>query len=568
MLLLFLLILSLIIESVDIDYKAHFRNCARQCRVGKVTEPRLHSCSYASLAGKLGIMQSTDDTQPLTAGQGESRPHAVGMQRPKSARRGRRLLLAIILTTSCTLVFTLALFARAIAQIGEAQIGDVQVTIERDGVAQLVSTRLETVGELLSQLELDLPENAAVSHSASDNLVEGMVIRISPPREVTVIIDGDERQLQTPLKNPWDILTSAGIALDAEEDKIWVNGALADFAALPDWTVPAQQIRIRRAARLTVIDDGVESSVFANAETIGDALAEAGIKLHPTDQVTPALDTLPSAEMTVHIKRALPLKLHVDGVTIEARSNAANVGDALVALDAPLFGLDYVRPPAETAVSAGMTIEIVRVVEDIETESEAIDFTIKSQLDDSLNLDDVAVLQDGRAGTQENRYRVRYENGIEAARELIESVVVEAPMEKIIAYGSRIAQQIVDTPLGPRHYWRRLCVYATSYNPESNGGLQTATGATLAKGIVAAKPHIIPYHTQVFVPKYGLGVVRDTGAGPRSTPYWIDLGYSDHDWVTWGGYTWVYLLAPPPDEINYDLPPWAPVRNRAGGCSG
>jgi len=519
------------------------------------------------LMGKLGVMQSSDDTQPLTAGHGGSRAYTVGMQRPKPGARGRWLLLVFILVTSFTLVFTLVLFARAIAQIGIAEADGIQVSIDHDGGIQTVSTRLDTVGELLGQRELELPEDAALSHAAGDKLVDGMVIRIASPRDVTIETNGDARQIQTSLKNPWDILAGAGVAVDAA-DQIWVNGALADFDALPEWTVSALQIRIRRATRLTVIDDGVESTIVANADTIGDALAKAGITLYPTDDVRPARDTAPAPEMTIHIKRGLPLRLLVDGVTIEARTNAARVGDALVELDAPLFGLDYVMPPAETAVSAGMTIEIVRVVEAIETESAAIDFAVQSRLDDSLNLDDVAVVQDGRAGRQEISYRVRFENGAEVARDLIESVVVAAPIDKIVAYGSRIAQQIVDTPEGPRHYWRRLCVYATSYNPESNGGLQTSTGATLAKGIVAAKPHIIPYYTQVFVPNYGLGVVRDTGAGPRSTPYWIDLGYSDHDWITWGGYTWVYLLAPPPDEINYDLPPWAPVRNRAGGCSG
>ncbi len=519
------------------------------------------------LLGKLGVMQSADDTQPLTAGGQQSQPPAYGRQPPKMAGCGRRLLLTIILTTSCTLAFTLILFLRAIPRWSEAEVGGIQVSIDYDGATQTVKTRLGTVGELLSQLGLDLPANAALSHSASDPLVDDMVIRISLARDVTIITNGDEGQFQTPLQNPWDILVSAGISVDAT-DKVWVNGALANVDALPNWTVPAQHIRIRRAVRLTVVDDGLQSTLLTNADSIGDALYDAGIRLYLTDQVRPSLETAPSADMTVHIKRALPIKLLVDGVIIDARSNAARVGEALVELNAPLFGLDYVRPPAETAVSADMTIEIVRVTEDIVTESEAIDFAVATQLDDGLNLDDVAVLQEGRVGRQETRYRLRYENGVEVERELVETQVIEAPIDKIVAYGSRIAQQIVDTPAGPRHYWRRLCVYATSYNPKSNGGLQTSTGATLAKGIVAAKPHIIPYYTEVYVPQYGLGVVRDTGAGPRSTAYWIDLGYSDHDWITWGGYTWVYLLGPPPGEINYDLPPWAPVRNRAGGCSG
>ena len=474
----------------------------------------------------------------------------------------------IIVTTSCTLVFTVILFVRAISQAGETDIGGIQVSIEQAGATQTVSTTLATVGELLSDLGLDAPEYGGLSHAAGDLLVDGMMIRILPPRAVTIIINGDERNLRTPLENPWDILQSADINVD-ETDRIWINGALAKVEALPGWTVPAQHIRIRRAARIMIIDDGVESTIVTKAETIGDALFEAGYTLYLTDQVTPSLETAPADDMTIHIKRALPITLLVDGVTIEARTNAATVGDALIELNAPLFGLDYVQPSAETSVSENMTIEIVRVTEDIVTESAAIDFAVKSQLDDALDLDDVAVVQEGRAGKQETRYRVRYENGLEISRELIESLMIEAPVDKIIAYGSRIARQIVNTPAGPRHYWRRLCVYATSYKPESNGGnTRTSTGATLAKGIVAAKPHIIPYYTQVYVPDYGLGVVRDTGAGPQSTPYWIDLGYSDHDWITWGGYTWVYLLSPPPAEINYDLPPWAPVRNRPQGCSG
>lgn len=512
-------------------------------------------------------MQGKDDAQPMTVGGRQSQSPAYDRRPRRAVKRGRRLLLAIIFTTSCTLVFTLVLFVRAIPQ-WNSEAGGIQVSIDHDGARQTVSTRLKTVGELLDQRGLEAPEYGGLSHAPSDPLVDGMLVRILPPRPVTLVINGDEQQLQTPLENPRDILLSLGVTVDAT-DRIWVNGALANLDALPDWTVPARHIRIRRAARLTIIDDGVESTIVTNAETVGDALFQAGIALYIADQVTPEMETAPTNKMMIHIKRALPIKLLVDGVTIDARTNAALVGDALAELNAPLFGLDFTLPPPDTAVSENMTIEIVRVTEDILTESVAIDFAVTTRLDDDLDLDDVAVVQQGRAGRQETRFRVRHENGVEVSREQLESIIVEAPVDKIVAYGSRIAQQIVDTPAGPLHYWRRLCVYATSYKPESNdGNTRTSTGATLAKGIVAAKPHIIPYYTQVYVPDYGIGVVRDTGGGPRSTPYWIDLGYSDHDWITWGSYTWVYLLGSPPAEINYDLPPWAPVRSRPQGCAG
>lgn len=522
--------------------------------------------------GKLGFMTRRDSKQPTTANQRHRALPAFGSQRPHRTRRGRRLLLAIILTTCCTLIFTLALLLRALSQRNLVELGAIQVSIDEGDALQSLQTGSGTVGELLGELGLDVPQNATLSHSVSEPLVEGMVIRIRPPRAVTIIVNSGERQIQTPLQNPWDILLSAGVAVQAA-DKIWVNGAFAYADALREWTVPAEHIRVRRAVQLTIIDDGARSTIMTNADTIGDALAAAGVSLYPTDQVKPALETAPSADMTVHIKRALPVTLLVDGLTIEARTNAAQVGDALIELNAPLFGLDYVLPSAETDVHANMTIEIVRVTEEIVAESAPIDFKVVTQLDAGLRLDDVAVRQEGRAGAEETRYRVRYENGVEVERELIETVVVKAPIDKIVAYGSKVevVGTVPGTDLG---YWRRICVIATNYDPESQGGSHaTATGATLAKGVIAAKPHIIPYYTSVYVPGYGKGAIRDTGAGPRSTPFWIDLGYGSRAEAQAANahtrYTWVYHLWPPPEKIIHRLPPWRPsVSYPSGSCSG
>ena len=175
-----------------------------------------------------------------------------------------------------------------------------------------------------------------------------------------------------------------------------------------------------------------------------------------------------------------------------------------------------------------------------------------------------AIIQVGQNGSREMRSRIRYENGQETSRTLAEAVTVEAPIDQVIAYGTNIV--LYTAPGSTRQYWRKLRMYATYYHPAALGGDdKTATGATLKKGIVAADPDIIPYGTDLFVPGYGVGRMADTG-GPRSSPYWIDLGYSDEDVadgkVAWHWYVDVYLLAPPPDKINYLLPTWTPLRNR------
>jgi 3D (Asp-Asp-Asp) domain-containing protein len=155
---------------------------------------------------------------------------------------------------------------------------------------------------------------------------------------------------------------------------------------------------------------------------------------------------------------------------------------------------------------------------------------------------------------------VRYENGEEVSRTEDGSAVVQEPVNQVIAYGTNIVIRTVDTPEGPREYWRTFRVYATSYHPAALGGDNvTAIGMTLQKGVIGADPDIIPFRTDVYVPGYGTGIIADTG-GPRSSPYWIDLGYSDEDWVSWSRYVDIYLLTPVPGDIDYFLPNWTPLR--------
>ena len=186
------------------------------------------------------------------------------------------------------------------------------VGIRHEGALQSVSTAAETVGALLAEQDIALPANSQLSHPADERLRAGMVISIAPAREVEIVEEGRRRIITTALENPLAILRQAEVAL-SDADKIWVNGALADYDALPGWTVPARQIRIRRAYRLTVIDDGQTATILSNADTVGDALVDAGVKLYMTDDVSPPLDSAISGALTISIKRAIPIELAVDG---------------------------------------------------------------------------------------------------------------------------------------------------------------------------------------------------------------------------------------------------------------
>ena len=131
---------------------------------------------------------------------------------------------------------------------------------------------------------------------------------------------------------------------------------------------------------------------------------------------------------------------------------------------------------------------------------------------------------------------------------------VREVLNEVVSYGTNVVVRALDTPQGPRQYWRVLRMYATSYHPAALGGDDvTANGRRLTTGIIASNPRVLPYGTEVYVEGYGVGLMADTG-GPRRFPLWIDLGYSDADFRSWSRYVNVYILTPVPPTIDYIVP--------------
>lgn len=396
-----------------------------------------------------------------------------------------------------------------------------------------------------------------------------IIAELTPAAQRTVrIIDaGQASQLQTALHEPLSILSRAGISL-GEMDKVWINGALADQESLPDWTVPASQIEIRRAVQLRIRDAGAEVTIASAAETVGGALNEAGIRLDASDAINPPLDTRLDGDMDLRITRGVLIRLRVDGEVIEMRTQAKRVADLLDELDLSLDSLDFTRPAMDELLGADAEVEVVRVfVEELVEREEIPAGNTQYRPDPNTPLDRTHVIQQAQPGIRETITRVRYENGSEVSREVGDAQLVQEAQHEIRGYGTKVVAQ---GTIAGREYWRRLCLYATSYHPGSNSGnTQTATGATLRKGIVARKinSRVLPLRGEVYVQGYGVGNVADQGAGPASTEYWIDLGYSDHDYRAWHEYVWVYLLMPPQPGYRAILPRWTPVRSDPGNCA-
>ena len=427
-----------------------------------------------------------------------------------------------------------------------------RVTLMLDGEARALTTRAATVSALLAELDIALAEGDLVTPGLRAALADGALVRVSRARSVTLTLDGAAAALRTHLTNPAAILASAGVALSAR-DRVTVDGTPADPAALDQWPVPASQISVRRALPVHIDDDGALLTVETASETVGEALFEAGITLYLADSVAPDLSAPVVRDMQITVDRSRLVTISADGAAVEARASGSTVADALAEAGIALIGQDYAIPADTAPLLPGMRIRVIRVTEETLSERETLPYVTIYQADPALELDQRAVVQAGQAGLRQTTIRVRRENGFEVSRTVEESGVLQEPVDEVIAYGTNIVLRMVDTPEGPLQYWRRLRMYATSYHPQALGGDSiTAIGETLRKGIVGSDPRIIPYRSQVYVPGYGVGMMADTGSFPR--PLWIDLGYDDHNWVSWARTVDVYLLAPVPEHVEYLLP--------------
>ena len=89
------------------------------------------------------------------------------------------------------------------------------------------------------------------------------------------------------------------------------------------------QMRVRRALEIKVDEGGLPYVVRTTAQTVGEALRNAGVTLYLGDRVLPSLGSSIEAGMWVYIERSTPVTLAYDGRVVKTRTRAQSVGESL-----------------------------------------------------------------------------------------------------------------------------------------------------------------------------------------------------------------------------------------------
>lgn len=430
-----------------------------------------------------------------------------------------------------------------------------------DGEKIEIRTRAFTVGAALRGAGVSLDDGDQVDPPADTWLSQVDEIQVNSVRLVRVLLEpaGELLEVHTALLTPSEILALVGLE-PGEADRVSVEGVDVPLDA-PLGFNNEVVLQYRPAVTLTILIDGDEQSFTSTAPDLGAALWQAGILLREGDSVSPPISTLLTTDLEVEIKRGRVLEITADNETFTGYSAAETVGAALADNGVSLQDLDYSLPALSEALPADSAIRVVRVTEELIMQQSTIPYESELLADDTLEIGAREVIEPGAVGISADRVVVRYEDGEEVSRVNEGSIVIAEPLTRVVHYGTRIVDKVMDTPDGPITYYMAVNVVATSYSPCRSGVPGkcypgTSYGLPVQKGVIGV--HRSWYYmfagSQIYVPGYGVGTIADIGYYPYSD-YWIDLGYSDADFVSWGTTNvTIYFLSPAPPGFSGVLP--------------
>lgn len=433
------------------------------------------------------------------------------------------------------------------------------VTISINSENQTIQTQAWTVAKVLEQGELTIQPEDQITPALSENMLGVKTIQIELARPVIIQTQPSVKtfKLVTPERNLDEIINLAGLSL-SPDDKVLVNANQVEGDASLPYT-GAYFITLRQAVMLSIQDQNQITSLASSADTVADALTEADIQLAPGDEVIPPISTPLDQPLTITIRRAAPLTIHLKEENISLQSAATTVGEALADAGLSVQALDYSIPTETEPIPPDRSVQLVRVREEINLTQTVIPFTNEYIQSDQVELDKTDVVEKGEFGLEVTRSRIRFEDDQETMRTEEITWIAKQPQTQKVGRGTQVVLRKMDTPQGEIEYWRTVNVYATSYSPCRSGADRcyygTSSGLPVQQGVIGVTRswYNLMYGQRVYVPNYGIGTFADVGGGIAGK-YWIDLGYSDSDYVAWYSNVTIYFLTPVPENYPWILP--------------
>jgi uncharacterized protein YabE (DUF348 family) len=296
---------------------------------------------------------------------------------------------------------------------------------------------------------------------------------------------------------------------------------------------------------ISIVVDGKSIEVTTLKSDVTQILKTNNIALGAKDQITVSLDSKVKDGDKIYIKKAVDVKVKVDGKVLNIKTAESTVENMLKAEKIVLNDKDKITPSKSDSLKSGLQVQITRVNTEILHETKAINFATEIKNSDELDKGVKKVIQKGEPGKKLITSTVVYENGKEVSRKVVSEKSESDPIKQIIALGT--ASVYSPSRGGEVRYTKKLSVKATAYTADYNStgkgpddpylGI-TSTGAKAKRNsngysTVAVDPRVIPLGTKFWVDGYGYGIAEDIGGAIKGNKIDLYFDSSDEMW-DWG----------------------------------
>ncbi|MBR2954498.1 MAG: DUF348 domain-containing protein [Clostridia bacterium] len=336
------------------------------------------------------------------------------------------------------------------------------------------------------------------------------------------------------------VVAEAGIQL-SENDRL----ILDDFNPGKD-----SRIEIYRAGQVTFVhaDGKIVDTTFAG--TVEELIENQGVTLSDTLFSSVNVNAVVTNNLRVEIISAFDIIINVDGEEKAVQTTEKTVGDVLTEQGITLDEDDEVSPSADTVLSNGLVIDVLRVEYVTRETEEKIPFTTEKVNSSAMNKGTQKVTQKGVNGIKTFTYEDKVVNGVVESSELVSEEVTKEPVKEIIKVGTLVKQ--TSKKLGnnkiekngkpiselelPSKYSIGKNNVPTEYKYTIQGrgaaycipGGITATGRPVKPGYIAVNPKQIPYGTEMWIVSndgvvYGYAIAADTGGFVKKGYFTCDL---------------------------------------------
>lgn len=197
--------------------------------------------------------------------------------------------------------------------------------------------------------------------------------------------------------------------------------------AVKDSTIP---IKIR--------EGNIDYQVKTAFSSVKNILLSCNIHLDPKDQVYPDINDLATANSTIVIKRAIPIKITYGEKSFLMQTQAKNVADALQEakqeFDIPP---ESIQNDSQATIASGQEIFVSKIEKNEITETQVVDMPVEYSDDWEIMEGESKVLQEGNQGEKTIKYLITLENGQEVNKELVSEEITSQPVPKKIALGKK-----------------------------------------------------------------------------------------------------------------------------------